>query len=306
VIGHQLAKDIIWRYAEHGMPHSLILVGPAGVGKRMLADLLVATKFCDNRNICGECAGCRTFNSEVKAGYYLYRRDRIITIDEIRELKRDLQQSEWAGRPRFVVFEAAANITEPATNAILKILEEPGANVHFIFLTENLRRVLPTIVSRSAIVYIGTLTRPEIRQVMSDKDLSEEHLEILSMGKPARLEQMSAVSLKQHLQNVRNFWTLVNSSANAQLAFTNKMAKIEETKLKGLLFFWESCLRDYWMWKNDLQVYRWWSAPEIDEIYGRQKNFDIQSKILDLASFRKYLDKMSVKIQIFNWLNNFH
>ncbi len=43
--------------------------------------------------------------------------------------------------------------TIPALNAFLKNLEDPGEDIHFILTTTNLQRVLPTIVSRSEVIY---------------------------------------------------------------------------------------------------------------------------------------------------------
>jgi len=43
--------------------------------------------------------------------------------------------------------------TLPALNAFLKSLEEPSEDVYFILTARNLQRVLPTIVSRSEVIY---------------------------------------------------------------------------------------------------------------------------------------------------------
>lgn len=43
--------------------------------------------------------------------------------------------------------------TIPALNAFLKNLEDPGEDIRFILTTTNLQRVLPTIVSRSQVIY---------------------------------------------------------------------------------------------------------------------------------------------------------
>ncbi|MBB6479178.1 hypothetical protein [Spirochaeta isovalerica] len=59
--------------------------------------------------------------------------------------------SAWAhraGERKVVILENADYMQEGARNALLKILEEPPANLHFILLTTRIGAILPTIKSR--------------------------------------------------------------------------------------------------------------------------------------------------------------
>ena len=50
------------------------------------------------------------------------------------------------------VIHAVDTLTQGAANSLLKFLEEPTGNIHFILLTEQLSKVLITIQSRCQII----------------------------------------------------------------------------------------------------------------------------------------------------------
>ena len=50
--------------------------------------------------------------------------------------------------PKFIIIENIERMTESASNALLKVLEEPHGMTFFFFSTERVIRVLPTIISR--------------------------------------------------------------------------------------------------------------------------------------------------------------
>ena len=54
--------------------------------------------------------------------------------------------------------------TDIAANALLKSVEEPPANVTFVFLTENVENIISTIVSRSQVFYVAGNTKQHFRQ----------------------------------------------------------------------------------------------------------------------------------------------
>jgi DNA polymerase-3 subunit delta' len=59
----------------------------------------------------------------------------------------------------------------PSTgNSLLKILEEPPANVHFILTTERLSEVLPTITSRCSVVHFRRLRQDEIKAYLASAE----------------------------------------------------------------------------------------------------------------------------------------
>lgn len=75
-------------------------------------------------------------------------KSRQITIDDVRELIRQLSQTSFAGGWKAGVILCADRMTDQAANALLKTLEEPPAKTLLILITDEPQALLPTISSR--------------------------------------------------------------------------------------------------------------------------------------------------------------
>ncbi len=72
----------------------------------------------------------------------------VITVDEVRDLKRFFGLSAADGGARVVIVDAADDLNPAAANAILKLLEEPPARAVLILIAHRPAGLLPTIRSR--------------------------------------------------------------------------------------------------------------------------------------------------------------
>lgn len=75
-------------------------------------------------------------------------KSRQITIDEVRDLIRQLSQTSFAGGWKAGVILCADRMTDQAANALLKTLEEPSAKTLLILITDEPQSLLATISSR--------------------------------------------------------------------------------------------------------------------------------------------------------------
>jgi DNA polymerase-3 subunit delta' len=71
-----------------------------------------------------------------------------ITIDQARALKKFLMQKPSIPGWRIVIIDAVDELNRSASNALLKVLEEPPAQTLILLVCHSLGRVLPTIRSR--------------------------------------------------------------------------------------------------------------------------------------------------------------
>lgn len=71
-----------------------------------------------------------------------------ITINQIRELKRQISLTALSGRDKVVLIHPADKVTMEAQNTLLKTLEEPPAHTTLILTTAHPDLLLTTIVSR--------------------------------------------------------------------------------------------------------------------------------------------------------------
>lgn len=183
--------DATWRTfwgASSGLPHALLLAGPAGVGKRVLAEAIAARLLCERTGssfatACGQCDSCRWLD----AGYHPDFRKVIpeidaeepeaeedasvkssekkkpskqILVEQIRALADFVYVGGHRAGARVIVLQPAEAMNAAAANSLLKILEEPPATVYFILISDNHRRLLPTIRSRCRVLLLPRPDRP--------------------------------------------------------------------------------------------------------------------------------------------------
>lgn len=80
---------------------------------------------------------------------------------EVREMRSSLGHTSIGGEKRVVIIENAHTLNATAANAMLKIIEEPPAGVHFVLTATGTGSVLPTILSRCSVYPLAPVTRGE-------------------------------------------------------------------------------------------------------------------------------------------------
>lgn len=91
-----------------------------------------------------------------------------ISIEQVRRATAGLGLRQ--DHDRFVIIRPADKLSEPAANAFLKNLEEPGSKVHFVLITAQPSQLLPTIRSRAAVYYWRDHTGYDLHINASDAD----------------------------------------------------------------------------------------------------------------------------------------
>lgn len=100
---------------------------------------------------CDECATCRKIDSETHGDIHWVRpesKSRIVSVDQMRELMREIQLKPNDAEYKVAVIVAADRLNPQAANAFLKTLEEPPSKSVLILLTTEPGRILETIISR--------------------------------------------------------------------------------------------------------------------------------------------------------------
>ncbi len=105
----------------------------------------VATDCCD------ACPNCQKIDNDAHADIHWARaesKSRIISVDQTRELSREIQLKPTAGGYKIAIIAGADRLNAQAANAFLKTLEEPPPKSVLILLTTEPSRILETILSR--------------------------------------------------------------------------------------------------------------------------------------------------------------
>lgn len=183
VLGHEYAREGLWRSMKEGrLHHAILLHGLHGVGKRTLAESVARTLLCKSPEggPCEACSHCHRTAQNVHPDMVILGRDDVQGIDEelighaddrakdrkervgkqidveyMRKLGNWLQQRPWEGTRRVAVLVDAERMNVQAANAFLKSLEEPAMGA-VVFLTSSAPSFLrPTIRSRCAAIRLS-------------------------------------------------------------------------------------------------------------------------------------------------------
>ena len=174
-------QDSAWRQLQQlraRMPHALLFYGAAGIGKADFIEAFAQSLLCENVRAdgfaCGECASCGWFSQGSHPDYRRVRPEALedepaegeeeadsgkkakstkapskeIKIEQIRALADFMNISTHRQGLRVVVVYPAEALNTPASNALLKTLEEPPPGTVFLLASNSLDRLLPTILSR--------------------------------------------------------------------------------------------------------------------------------------------------------------
>ena len=100
---------------------------------------------------CDECPTCRKIDGHTHADVHWVRpesRLRVILVDQMRELMREMQLKPSEAEFKVAVIVGADRLKTEAANAFLKTLEEPPPRSVLILLSTEPARILETILSR--------------------------------------------------------------------------------------------------------------------------------------------------------------
>ncbi|MGP1507780.1 MAG: hypothetical protein ACTTJW_02745 [Sphaerochaeta sp.] len=118
----------------------------------------------------------------MKAVYPLLDKNRTvaITVGQVRAVRDWCMTSSMEGGKKIVIIEGLENSGDSAVNALLKILEEPPENVHFILISSNEGKIPATILSRASKFRFRDLGPEEKKYILSGLFVDPSKYESLS------------------------------------------------------------------------------------------------------------------------------
>ncbi|MFD9892123.1 DNA polymerase III subunit delta' [Amycolatopsis sp. NPDC059027] len=159
--------------APAAMTHAWLLTGPPGSGRSTAARTFAAALQCSTGTGCGECPGCRTTMAGTHGDVRLVVPEGLsISVAEMRALVQAAARRPTTGNWRVVIIEDADRLTEGASNALLKAVEEPPERTVFLLCapSDHPEDVSVTIRSRCRLVALRTPPASAIAQVLIDRD----------------------------------------------------------------------------------------------------------------------------------------
>lgn len=193
--------------------HAYLLHGPAGIGKRVLAENFVHFLLCqhpEDGKACGQCKACQLLAAGTHPDYFLLEpeeAEKPIRVDQVRELVNFVVQTAQLGGRKVVLLEPAEAMNLNAANALLKSLEEPSGNTVLLLISHQPSRLLPTIKSRCVQQACPQSTAAQAHAWLTSAlpDESPEALDellVLAGGSPLTAQRLQAQGVREQRAQV--------------------------------------------------------------------------------------------------------
>jgi DNA polymerase-3 subunit delta' len=236
VIGQERAVAQLRAAAEHPV-HAYLLSGPPGTGKRSAARSLAASLLCAN-GACGECADCRLALAERHPDLVVVERvGPYITVDQAREITRLASRSPVQSA-RKVLLLVDFHLVQHSGPALLKTIEEPPADTHFIILADHVPPELVTIASRCVRVEFGPLALDRIVAVLESEGVEAGLARELAESAGGRLDRARLLAADPGFAARRRAWRAVpgrlDGTGRAVAALTDELVELLDESAEWL------------------------------------------------------------------------
>lgn len=284
--------SIVARSHEAGrLGTAYLICGPEGYGHWPVALAITALLNCERNQTksgkppCGECRPCRLIATanfeglqvvgpvkthknmgeaiELTAALIESRRKEpfslldtstpvTIPIEIARELKRSLSQKAPEGVRRVALFYRMDRMKPEATDALLKLVEEPPPDTTILLTTVNPEAVSPTIQSRCRQLTLEPIPEPfMIEYLTSCYKVSTESAKLMTrisnrdLGRAISLVGAEADEGSERAVGLLLFKSLFVESAPSMIGrLTELMAEADRGQAEELVRLWSSLIRD--------------------------------------------------------------
>jgi DNA polymerase-3 subunit delta' len=188
IVGQDRAVDqFASAWATRRLHHAWLLAGPKGVGKASFAHAAARRVLADAAGPTFDLTGMETPDDHpivklVEAGSHpdMRRLERLmnektgnlarnISVDQVRELGEFLSLTPALSPWRVAIIDSVDDLETSGANALLKILEEPPANMLFFLVSHAPGRLLPTIRSRCRRLDFQTLDDDAMTSILEQQ-----------------------------------------------------------------------------------------------------------------------------------------
>lgn len=295
---------------SHRLPHALLIHGEAGVGKHLLAMEMVAALICETPQIqanvlipCGQCKNCIMFESGNHPDFHYISSERIhdanasahlsyaarylesiekrnkrkpravISVDQIRSLIDDFALSHHSSEHKVALIQPADAMNTNASNALLKLLEEPNPDSILILVCNDPGRLPMTIRSRCITLAVKIPELDQSRPWLVSQGLDMQRAaQALAISGNAPLLALNYAQSEQ-IEQFKSLLKVLNSLANECMNPVDAREALLKLQSPAILLSW-------------LQMLMGWLVA-MDEGQEQEERFAWQAFRRELASISR-------------------
>lgn len=235
-----------------------------------------------------------------------------IRINSIRDIISKSYLSTSHNHKKIFIISEADKMKQEASNALLKILEEPPRNSILILTTSKLNMLPQTVIGRCQSIHFEPLndnlikekilSSPETKNNFPDAEITLASK--LSFGSYSRAVELLELGISDIRDTAINFLISILTSKYSEIVtvIRSTASKNNKSKLKYFLFFLN-------IWFRDLLKVKYTKDPEekdianydvkdrLEKFIGNYPDTDIYSVIIELEESEKYITQ-NVQLQL--------
>ena len=290
--------------------HAYIINGEKSSGKAMLARTFATAIMCEagGSEPCLECEGCKSTINNCNPDVISLVKDKkkksdIVGINEIRQqIIGSIYDRPYNGEHKVYIIDDADKMNIPAQNAILKTLEEPPEYAVLILLTQNVERLLPTIISRCIILNMRPVEDKVIKQYLREKNtLLDSNIDIITAMACGNVGKAKLISEDENFKEFQE--SVISILIDVPKTGYRRVLEAVETLAaikKADIYKPDDIFELFTLWYRDVLLYK--ATGEIESLVFKNKATEIA---LQADYFRydaiekviKYVDDARSKIR---------
>jgi len=169
---------------KNEISHAYIFSGNPGLGKKTLAGQFAKAIFCEGQNKpCNACKPCLLVNSKAHPDFKVIKEEdkKQLSVETIRNMVRDIYIKPYLAKKKVYVIHDAHTMTAASQNALLKVFEEPPLYAVIILISQDDKKLLPTIRSRAQVLRFLPNKREEVLEyIQKNHNIDEKYANFIA------------------------------------------------------------------------------------------------------------------------------
>ncbi|MES3037144.1 MAG: DNA polymerase III subunit delta' C-terminal domain-containing protein [Bdellovibrionota bacterium] len=247
IVGHEQAiQSWVADKKNNHLHHALLIVGPPGIGKKMVARAFAQILLCEkDQTGCGECGSCKRVEAGAHESLFFVGEEQGAIKVETSHHLRDFLSLQKLSKARVILIERADQFLPAAANVILKTLEEPPEDTYFFMLAPSSHHLLPTLRSRVTTMRLGPLPADEVAKKIS----APEWVLAAGRGRFDRIESFKSGEWK--VQREFHSQLLLGILSNPDWLLSDWRKQVPpKTEWATMFEYWLSLIRDAFVAKS--------------------------------------------------------